>query len=378
MKRTGNKNLKIMAATMMTIFSLASVFMGTFAWFISIRRVNNEADSFTTGETGSSVIEISFHEYYGESIPASESDPTYFGFDPTPYSVLSLNEDTGQLEYKKNNMGVVNNAIRLGTYTLEYPHHPILMLFKVKGGEERIVAKTKYPFLAEDKPGNDPLSASNIVASYSALAAKAAGASDGEIFEVTNDENQQGRYEQYNVETEEYDVLPSKTRYAYNASTGGFDLVWVDLSMENNPLSSVIETHWFGFSWDEENYPYIKQNSDYVINNSSTALVSKTYNEIDDETGAVTPQGATKGLWIGTSEFTDDNKAGFVSIDEGGDDFEYAQTMEMFYGSTNTYSHVGVVVDYNSDAVEYISSYYLGHTYLNEGLTFLCDWVTEI
>ncbi len=340
---------------MMTIFSLASVFMGTFAWFISIRRVNNEADSFTTGETGTTVEQISFHEFYGIS------NDDFFGFNPAPYSVLAYNQSTDNVEYVKNDIGNNNQGtpkgyLRLGTYSLDDPHHPVLMLFKVKGGEQRIVAKTKNPYLPIDKPGNNVLDAQHIVADYTNLPSSA---NNNEIYEVTNDSSQKGIYK--DEHDNEYKI---KTRYQY--IDGKFKLVWTDLAMENNPLSSVAQSHYFKFSFEA---PF---DQSFNVNAGSNAITTKTYTPADSDPVS---QG---GIWIDSDDFTNDNESAFATFTDEGSLVNYEQEMEMFYGSTNGLTYVGVVVDYNAAAVEYVSSYYLGHPYLSDGLSFLCDWSTEI
>ena len=54
--KTGQKPLKIIAATSMTIFSLFACFMGTFAWFNAVRAQNSQTDGFSV--SGGSNIDI--------------------------------------------------------------------------------------------------------------------------------------------------------------------------------------------------------------------------------------------------------------------------------------------------------------------------------
>lgn len=363
MKRTGNKNLKIAAATMMTVFSLFACFSGAFAWFLANKSVDNGSDDFEITDLGTEIAHISIHEFYGTS---TESGDKYFGFNAVPTSWIDFSDH--------DHPETVGEAtIRLGTYSLEYPHHPVLLLFDVGDGEETIEGVTKSPYLAKEKPGAATLPNSNIVATYSALAAKAAVATDNEIFEVTNDETQNGEYTQGGQQKH------VKTRYQYHSATGEFELVWVDLGMDNNPLSSIIQSHYFKFTFDT---PYTKNGNNFVINNSSAAISTHSYTNVNDSGSVINVQNQD-GIWINTNDFLgpDDantNMASFAKVTNNGSNVEFNDTAEFFTGSTQGYKYLGIVFDYYPDAVEYLFSYYIGNNYLSDGLSFKCDWVTKV
>ena len=59
-------------------------------------------------------------------------------------------------------------------------------------------------------------------------------------------------------------------------------------------------------------------------------------------------------------------------------EIEYQDDDNLYQGSTSGYTHLGIVIDYLPDSLEYIYSFYLGHTFLNAGLGFDCDWSMEI
>ena len=247
-------------------------------------------------------------------------------------------------------------SITLDQYSLDDQHHPLLMLMKINGSSECVSAKTKYPYVGEDKPGNDNLDSSHIVATYSALMAKKGSATDGEIFEVTNDENQKGYY------IEDSASKRIKTRYQYVAETDTFDLVWVDLAMYDNPLSSAVKFNYFLF--DE-----------------MPATVTKNiYLYEEDGFGGVrredTPT-STSVIALDTQDFTDSNLSSFTKIDAN-ENANFEDEIEVFNGDITGKKYLGIVIDYYHESIEYISSYYLGHEYMNEGVTFVCDWEMTI
>ena len=221
--------------------------------------------------------------------------------------------------------------------------------------------------MPKDLVGGATLDGSHIVATYSALPGSA---SDGEIFEVTNDEHQNGQY------VENATTKNITTRYKYSSSKGAFELVWVDLAMTNNPLSSVIQTNSFLLEFTK---PFKKSGGSFVVDSTSTALAEHSYSHIVD--GAPV-SGTANGIWLPISDFkgqndSNTNMASFVTFDNNGNP-QYKQDATMFSGEVTGYTYLGITVDYYSTAVEYLSSYFLGHTYLNAGLNFKCDWVTKI
>lgn len=58
-KGTNKKNLKIIAATSMAIFSLFACFYASFAWFMANNQVNNPTDGFDIGTDNSQITTIS-------------------------------------------------------------------------------------------------------------------------------------------------------------------------------------------------------------------------------------------------------------------------------------------------------------------------------
>ena len=350
MKLFGNKNLKIMAATMMTIFSLASVFMGTFAWFLANRNINSDFDDFQSEETISAIKNISFHEYY------FRSDDGYYGFNPIPYSYLTYNESTKR--YQSSNP----SPLELGEYSLDDQHHPALILCEIGGSVETIKGKTNFPYIAQTKPG----AASVTTYATKALLLAAAKPADGTVVEVTKDESIPSRNE---VDEDEYESVT--TRYQYDASSDTYKLVWTALAKENNALSSIVEFHSFTFEWAS---PYVRNGNNYTINNECTGLASKSYTDAEE---VVHTQ--NNGLWIPVSEFVSANRSSFVSSTDGfAAHAELTPEITIFSGSVINKTYIGIVVDYYPDALEYLSSYFMSNPLLNEGLTFKCDWITIV
>ena len=353
MKKTGNKHIKIIAATMMAVFSLFTTFSAAFAWFLYVRNQGSSTDQFEVATIQTSVLEVSIHDFYGTS---TGSNPSY-GFNPVPTGYIDFSNPASPATQG-------NLSITLDEYSLDDPHHPVLLLFKVNGENQSVTAETLYPFVAENKPGAATLDSNHIVATYSALAAKKSGATDGEIFEVTNDENQNGQF----LDTSDRKYVT--TRYQYVAAEDDFKLVWVDLAMYDNPLSSVIQASSFIFDFTK---PFKKEGGSFVVDSSSTALEEKTYNYTENH---VVNTGTDTGIWIPVSDFTSSNTESFVTFN--GSSHEYQSEINFYSGNVKGHTYVGVVIDYYSTAVEYLSSYYLGHSYLNDGLTFKCDWVTRV
>ena len=305
----------------MTVFTLLAAFTASYAWFSSITKQETDADSFPIRKAESSISSISVHDFYGMTADESE-----FGFNPTANHVISWDSHAGE-----DTVGFT-----MGKYSLDDPHHPVLFLFTLNGGAECIKFETDSTYLAQDEPTHTVT-----VATYSALAESYA---EKTIIKVEADEKHAG----------------VGTKYKY--SSGEFELVWMELSEDNNPLSSVVMTHYFLFTDDPRD-----SQGDYQVKTGNLM--------VDDGEGNKVSTSETY-VPLTSSSFTSSNRSSFVSFDENWEptfnDFAYA-----FEGNTTGYTHLGIVLDYYADSLEYISYYFLGHNYLNEGIGFVCDWALE-
>lgn len=323
MKKTTVRKIQIGCATAMCVFSVFVAATGVLAWFSTNKGANADHGTFNIAKVDSAVTAITVHNFYGMTEDESE-----FGFDPTPNHTIDLSEESGS----------DSGEFAMGAYSLTDPHHPVLFLFAVDGTNEVIKLKTESPYLAQAIPTED-----YTVATYSALSTY----EDGAIIKVTSDENNGN----------------TRTYYEYHASDSSFELKWLDLKQEHNPLSSIVVSYYLLFEDDPTDNAgtYRTKTGDLVSSGfgGNTTTTTRTY------------------MPVAANDLNDSNSASFVSFNANGEP-TFNKTANLFQGSTRGYSHVGIVIDYLPVSLEYIYSFYLGHVYLNAGLGFDCDWSMEV
>lgn len=143
MKTPKKNNFKIVAATGMTIFSLLTTFVGVFAWFTSIRKVDNGANQFEVTPVQSVVKKI--HVF-------NQAETKPYVFNSEAAVVYSLNNGVISVE-----SGDINN-IKIDPYESlsASPDNTLLYLFELdtsmqNNGEDslKLNIKTETPDSAE-------------------------------------------------------------------------------------------------------------------------------------------------------------------------------------------------------------------------------------
>ena len=86
--------------------------------------------------------------------------------------------------------------------------------------------------------------------------------------------------------------------------------------------------------------------------------------ERDDHTTSTSCYAIDRRLLTSTSSFAEFEDEAFLG---------YENQVTIYSGDVSGYSCIAVVVDYIQDAVEYISSFFLGHDYLMDGMDFAMD-----
>ena len=113
--------LKIVSATAMTIFSLATVFAATIAWFSTNTETASDGMGLNVSYASGRLSYIELHQL--NSIAYNRDIPTY-KFATLPYCTLTYNWAAGDFAVEGN-----NNIFQLGQYTLLDQEHPVLMIF---------------------------------------------------------------------------------------------------------------------------------------------------------------------------------------------------------------------------------------------------------
>ena len=112
------KNLKILAATAMSIFSLLTCFMGAFAWFVGNYKEKLGSSNMEVRSANGILISVSTHR-----LVRSASSSTQYAFDTNPV------DDEMVIDWPDGEPGTYVTT-ELDRYNPLEVHNPILILFK--------------------------------------------------------------------------------------------------------------------------------------------------------------------------------------------------------------------------------------------------------
>ena len=292
-KRSGNRNLKIIAATSMTIFSLASVFVATIAWFTSVRNYDQSSTNFEVKSVSGVLNKITFHKLEKFDQANSYSDIKFY-FNKTAVGTLTYDWNTNSFKSQDN------TNVELDYYNYLDHECPLLMLIELYEeinyeNDKKTVSITLNTDLDDQK------------------------------FMGTRENN-----------VPKYDL--SKNIIKSGTVTRDSE----EFEVNYYGLSNV--TKFFTIQFDEDSYETFNENDYFEV----THL---------------------------------DEQKSFVTINNSSDTSSFSNTVNLLTTNQNV-KYIAVIVDYYSDAIEYIYSTYLGDSTLEDTydnyLYFVCDWSMEV
>ena len=363
MKLARGQAKKIIAATSVAIFSLATAFLGAFAWFAAKMNSDNTSDNFEVTNLSGSALSISLHKWYGEAT----SNTNIWGFNPTPETIVDF-------EGNSSNRFV----FEMEEYELLDQDHPVLFLIQVNGNHEVIKATTDCCFVA-----STPTEIKKTFATYASLSGT--GLSSGNYVLVEQDENYDStnkpttlrRYNGSSFASVTYATKTaldaalaadtghstftdgacfgvvsdnehnnSTTVYKYDLASNKLSMIYFALEAEHNPLSSAVKFNSLSFTYD----PKSSQTQSYSF----------------DEYGTQT--------CIPVNKTTLGETVSFVTVNNNTGTSTFENEINIFNDDIEGTKFIGIVMNYNPAALEYICSYFLGNSLLEGNLGFSCDW----
>ena len=126
MKTVGKKNIKIIAATSMAIFSLAATFSASFAWFLAIRDENEDVEQIPFNAVNGKLKNVYFHKFASAVTNPTTLEATSVTFNTTYSGKISYDWETNTATYSGD------TSIKLAPYTPLDPEHPVLMVFELE------------------------------------------------------------------------------------------------------------------------------------------------------------------------------------------------------------------------------------------------------
>ena len=316
--RTNKNTLKIIAATSMAIFTLASVFTASFAWFLSnkVQQLDSDGDNFKVGVADGRLSKIYFHKFHNKVLNNGELASYSFEKDYCGSITYDWSSDTGTY------IPVVegDTTIELGKYEPFDPYHPLLLVFELNNqytmeeNEFNIRAKTTIDgFLGARNNDNSP--------KYNL--------------------NTNGVYIDSKTETVDQETV---TTYYYALSSIA-DFYCMDHTLSAFNTMKTADYLTYNVS-DLESRDTVKEKKE---EDEKKKYADLAFTEVDNDEE--------------TSSF---NKTPLLYTSEEGASVQY----------------ISLIIDYYPDAIEYIYSTYLGNTTLEDTydgvLHFACDWKMEI
>ncbi len=183
--RLNSKPLKIIAATSVTIFSLFACFVGSIAWFQSVRNIKNDASSMPVRPLDGFLKTLSIHPLAEDGLIFNATgDLVSYAFEETATGQYDIDLETGKPVFSGDPVG-------LGVYDSLNPNNPILLLFElnqpVQASSLKIQAVTENNFMGEIVDGSlvNPLQTSgnflSSVAQFQSITASSWGSGDYEV-----------------------------------------------------------------------------------------------------------------------------------------------------------------------------------------------------
>ena len=117
-KKSGNKMIKIISATAMTIFSLFAAFMGTMAWFVTTQDSQNDQDQFVVAKQDKRFKQMTLHSYL-------ETANGQYRFAQSASGTFTYNWGSSITSYDGDSLSAF-----MGEYSLMYQSHPFLALIE--------------------------------------------------------------------------------------------------------------------------------------------------------------------------------------------------------------------------------------------------------
>lgn len=123
-----NNKLRIVAATSVTIFSLAVAFTGVYAWFSINKAVNGNGESDNVKNITGKLKSITFHRLESKVTNPSTGLATSFSFYKNASGTINYNWSNYTGTYVATTSG--DTRIQLQNYTPIDQEHPVLLLFE--------------------------------------------------------------------------------------------------------------------------------------------------------------------------------------------------------------------------------------------------------
>lgn len=114
------KNLKIVGATFVSLFSLITVFSATMAWFVFVRKVDGSDMTVKVTKLSGRLDYVEFHDIYKID---TETDSKIYQFQKTPFSTIDYNWSNNTAISSNSDVFVMSN------YSPLVQEHPLLVVF---------------------------------------------------------------------------------------------------------------------------------------------------------------------------------------------------------------------------------------------------------
>lgn len=341
MGKLTKKSVKLVGATMMSVFSLASVFAATYAWFAMNTEVEASGMSVKVARLNGRLQNIYFHAFDRAFVSDDPDDKQkHFLFEKDPFATYEYDWDKNEIDTGDDDESIWN----LGEYSYIDRDHCLLIIFEF---DKDYTSTTEGDIFVKGitKVGGDAVNTT-----YSQT---------GEPLETTG-----GGY------------LGART------STGipYYSLPQTEVNEEGHEdrilMKKVPMT-------DEQGNPVLDKqgNPRYYDYYALSSVASFSYRTFDNSgytsflkaNPGTTLDFATSTLGVGNS---------FTTIKNDTNKYVFDQSPYLYKSNgSETVKYIAIIVNYSPEAISYIYSTYLGDSGLNSYdsiLRFACDWRYEV